>query len=453
MFDLVIANAVIVSAANRYVPFIGSIAIEQGRLVYVGEKNFLPSEAYTYEDVEGDIVMPGLFNNHCHAEMSIMRGIGDGMTLLEQKQVFSDIDWFRNYCTDDERFAARQLTYCEALRFGTTFLNDVMYWSLGERAVDAMVSTGIRGALSEDVRPNFTNPDIQISPQKLKSFFHCCKTEGLVPVVAGIAEEDYSHERLKKICELRNVIGNSFYTCHLEETDWRMKHVQKKFNCTPIEVLNSYGMVNDNLIASHVVYASPRDIHILRDARAAVVNTPICEMKIADGVAPIYEMIRQGICVSLGTDGAIWNNSNDIFREMKAMLLLQTVKNGIRSINERDVLDMATINGAKTFHVEDRLGTLEQGKDADFIRISTKGFSMCPLRLGKYENVVSLIVNNATGGDVRDVYIHGKCIVKNGKILSVDAEKLRKHVNDSSCRISKQLEKLSIKRNVKNKAQ
>lgn len=88
MFDLVIANAVIVSAANRYVPFIGSIAIEQGRLVYVGEKNFLPSEAYTYEDVEGDIVMPGLFNNHCHAEMSIMRGIGDGMTLLEQKQVF-----------------------------------------------------------------------------------------------------------------------------------------------------------------------------------------------------------------------------------------------------------------------------------------------------------------------------------------------------------------------------
>ena len=100
---------------------------------------------------------------------------------------------------------------------------------------------------------------------------------------------------------------------------------------------------------------------------------------------------------------------------------------------------MATVNGAKAFHMQHRIGMLREGMEADFIRVSTRGLHMCPLRLGKYQNVTSLLVNNATGGDVRDVYIRGKCIVKNGRITTVDTDKLRHAVKACSDRVSQEL--------------
>lgn len=439
MFDLVIGNAIIVSAANGYQPYIGSLAVRDGIIAYAGERQFTPRDAKTVLDYGGDIVMSGLVNGHCHAELSFMRGIGDDRTLLEQKQKFSRVGWFRRYSTEDERYAARQLTYCEALRSGTTFLNDNMYWSLGTRSVSAMAQTGIRGSLSEDIRPDFSCPDELASVERLQAFIEACKQQDILPVIAGPAEEDVTEDRLRRIAALCREVPQALYTCHLAENGWRMGFIREQFGTTPIELLHRFGLLNNRLAASHVVCASPQDICLLAESGAAVVNTPVCEMKIADGVAPIAEMVKQGVCVALGTDGPLWNNGSDLFREMKAMLLLQTVQYGIRSLTAKDVLNMATVNGAKAFHMQHRIGMLREGMEADFIRVSTRGLHMCPLRLGKYQNVTSLLVNNATGGDVRDVYIRGKCIVKNGRITTVDTDKLRHAVKACSDRVSQEL--------------
>lgn len=444
MFDLIVSNAIIVSAANNYVPYLGSVAVKQGILEYVGERQLSACDGKTVVEAGGDIVMPGLVNGHCHAELAFMRGIGDDMTLLEQKQRFSKVGWFRRYCSEEERYAARQLTYCEAMRSGTTFLNDNMYWSLGTKAVKAMSETGIRGALSEDIRPDFSQPDCFIASEKMREFTDACQKSDIIPVIAGPAEEDYTDRRLEHIKSFCEESDGVPYTCHLAENDWRAALVHDRFGCSSIEYLNRHGLLNSGLIASHVVCATEEDIRLLAQKGVAVVNTPVCEMKIADGIAPIAKMMQEGICVSLGTDGALWNNGNDIFREMKAMLLLQTVRYGIRALSAKDVLNMATVNGAKAFHVENRIGTLEAGKEADFIRISTDGLHMCPLRLGKYENVTSLIVHNVTGNDVRDVYIRGKCVVKDGQVVSINAAKLKKRVKSCSEHIS---EELSILRN------
>jgi len=158
----------------------------------------------------------------------------------------------------------------------------------------------------------------------------------------------------------------------------------------------------------------------LKSAGVKVANTPLCEMKIADGIAPIPEMLRQGITVGLGTDGALWNNSNDIFREMKGMSLLHTVTSGIRSISKKDILNMATTGGAAVFGMEAEIGMVKEGMSADVILVEVDRPHIQPLVLGRNENVTSAIVHCATGRDVSDVFVNGKRIVKNGEPVSVD---------------------------------
>jgi 5-methylthioadenosine/S-adenosylhomocysteine deaminase len=172
--DLEIRGAVILSAHNRYVPFVGSVGIEDGRIAAVRE-NSLGAAGSRVIEASGRILMPGLVNGHCHGDMTFARGLGDGMTLAEQIEAFESTGWFYSLTDDDVRYMSRQLAYCEALLSGTTFMLENMYWSLGARSVKAMAETGIRGALAEDVRKDFANPDIMYNIEELMAFKSECE--------------------------------------------------------------------------------------------------------------------------------------------------------------------------------------------------------------------------------------------------------------------------------------
>ncbi|WP_100217120.1 amidohydrolase family protein [Treponema primitia] len=446
LHDLGIVNAIIVSANFGYEPFIGSVAVKDGRIAAIiqenlnvtdGAGNFV-AKCAQWIDGEGKILMPGLFNGHCHGDMTLGKGLGDGMTLGEQNEAFSDHNWFQKFITDEDRYYSRQLTYCEALLSGTTFLCENMYWSLGKFSAKAMIETGIRGALVEDVRRDFINQDDLVPTEDLRVFMEDCRRQGLVPIAGLPAEEDFETRRLLDIHKKLESLG-LFRTMHLAETDWRIAAVETKYGLTPIDYLHQNKILNKYFIGSHVVHASDKEINQLKEDGVAVVNTPLCEMKIADGIAPIPEMVRRGITVCLGTDGAMWNNSNDIFREMKGMALLHSINSGARSLSPRDILNMATINGAKAFGVDADLGTIEPGKSADMILIETAAPHMQPLRLGKHENVLSNIVYSATGADVTDVFIGGKRIVENRVLKSADVKAIAAKVRQASEKIANAL--------------
>ena len=437
-FSIGINNAIILSGHNGYEPFVGSVGIADGRIAHVGVKPVGPGDAAERIDASGKILMPGLVNGHCHGDMTFARGLGDGLTLQEQNEQFSSTNWFYSLITDEDRYDSRMLTYCEALLSGTTFINENMYWGLGDRSVTAMKSVGIHGALTEDIRYDFTDTDRLLSDEDLAALTGHVRANGLVPVIGGISEEDYKELLLKQIEEKRRH-ANLLLTCHLAETTWRMDRIRELFNMTPIQMLHDAGWLNRHLIGSHVVWATPTDIHLLADHDVKVVNTPLCEMKIADGIAPIPDMVRAGICVSIGSDGGMWNNSNDLFREMKGMMLLHTVNSGIRSLKTTDVLDMATINGARTFGLEDDLGTIEAGKRADLILVDAEQAHLSPLRLGPHENVASTIVFSATGRDVSDVFIDGRAVVRNRQLLTVDLKTIRGRVARTSEKVAREL--------------
>jgi 5-methylthioadenosine/S-adenosylhomocysteine deaminase len=435
LYDLGIANVAIVSAGNGYEPFAGSVGVKGERIAAVNAGGIDAADCGEWIDGGGKILMPGLFNSHCHGDMTLGKGFGDGMTLGEQIEAFNDHDWFLKFINDEDRYYSRQLVYCEALLSGTTFLCENMYWSLGSRSAEAMTQVGIRGALVEDVRRDFVNQDDLIPTAELRAFMKDSRRQGLVPIAGMPAEEDFETRRLLSIHENLESLA-ILRTMHLAETDWRLAMVEKNYGLRPIEYLHRNGILNKRFIGSHVVHASEAEIGRLKEHNVSVANTPLCEMKIADGIAPIPEMVRRGVNVCLGTDGSMWNNSNDIFREMKGMALIHSVNSGVRSLSPRNILDMATINGAKAFGVAGDMGTIEEGKLADFILIETAAPHMQPLRLGKHENVLSAIVYSATGADVADVFIGGKRIVKNRTLTSVDTQAIAAKVRQSSEKIA-----------------
>lgn len=436
MYELVIYNCIIISAHSRYKPLVGSIGVKDGVIDYVGEKALMPTDGKNYIDGTGKILMPGLVNGHCHGDMAFAKGMGDGLTLQEQMQKFADSNWFFNCITDEDRYYSRVHTYMEAALSGTTFMTENMYWSLGELSQHALQTVGIKGALAEDVRQDFTKPDEFISEETVQSFIRQCTENGNVPVLGSISEEDFVDHRLKKVKEI-HVRNDCFITCHLAETTWRNDIVEKSFRKSSVKVLEEYGLLSERFIGSHAVYLDGDDIKIMANHNAKVVNTPLCEMKIADGLAPIPEMVKNGLTVGIGTDGAMWNNSNDLFREMKGMALVHSLNRGVRVLDARNILDMATINGAKIFGLEDEIGTIEVGKRADMILVDATMPHMTPLRLNGNENVCSNIVFCATGGDVRDVFVEGRQIVKNHKLLNVDMEQVQKYVLEMSKKVFK----------------
>jgi 5-methylthioadenosine/S-adenosylhomocysteine deaminase len=430
-----INGAIILSPHNGYQPWIGSVGLADGLIAYVGDKPIGPGEAARRIDATGHILMPGLFNGHCHGDMTFARGLGDDLTLLEQNERFADTNWFYSLIDDDVRYASRMLTYCESLLAGTTFINENMYWTLGERSISAMVTTGIRGALTEDVRYNFANSGHLVEDATLQELAKKMRAQGIVPLIGGIAEENYTAELLKDIEAKRRRL-DLLQTSHLAETAWRQAIIKEKYGRSPIQILSDCDCLSSQLIGSHVVWADHSDIALLAANQVKVVNMPQCEMKIADGIAPIPAMLQAGICVSLGTDGGMWNNSNDIFREMKGMMLLHTINSGIRSLKTTDVLDMATINGARTFGLAENLGSIEPGKWADLILIDARQAHLTPLRLGACENVASTVVFSATGRDVTDVFVGGRQVVEKRNLMTVDLAKIRERVSADSNRLA-----------------
>ena len=436
-FDTGIDRALAVSSHDGWKPRRVSVGIRAGRIEWVTEKPIAPSECGEWIDGSGKILMPGLVNVHCHGDMTLARGFGDGLTLREQGEAYADTNWFYTLISDEDRYCARQLTYCEALLSGTTFLMENMYWGLQERSIEAMREIGIRGALVEDIRYDFADAEALLPEEELLRFRSRTETAGLVPVIGSIAEEDYEPGLLAAIRARRERAGLR-QTLHLAETTWRVDRIRGEFGVTPVRYLYENGVLDAGTIGSHVVHCTPEDIGILAETGTKVANTPLCEMKIADGVAPIPQMVRAGVTVCLGTDGAMWNNSNDIFREMKGMSLLHSVHAGVRSLTKQQILDMATVNGARAFGLEAEFGTIEEGKRADLILIGTEHPHLCPLVTGLCENVTSHLIYDVTGRDVTDTFVDGRRLVADGRLqleklpqimerVQAAADKIRRH--------------------------
>ena len=417
----------------------GAVAIHQGVIVAVGKAENI-KKLYKPEILlrgENRIVMPGLINGHSHAAMTLFRGIADDYPLFE---------WLNNYIFPaevafvDKEFVklGTELACWEMIRGGTTTFVDMYYFpEIISRVVD---SCGLRALVSATVidqaSPDAT--DARDSLLKGEAFIKKWKNKNqrIMPILGPHSNYTLDLEQLQQTRDLAARLGVGL-SIHMAESIFENQHAKTKYNDTSVKVFESIGFLKGPTIAAHMVWPSDEEIRILKKRNVGVIYNPTSNMKTGAGIAPIIKMLDAGINIGLGTDGAASNNDLDMWEEMRLAALLQKIENMDPAVlPARQVLAMATIEGATAIGLSEELGSIKAGKRADIIQVSTEDVHYVPTF-----DIVSHLVYVSDEQDVTTVVVDGRILMKNQEILTIETKKLKERAVELAARIKNKLRK------------
>jgi len=429
----------------------GTVAIEDGLIVDVGSSTELAKrhKAEKTIDATNMAVLPGFVNTHTHLFQTLLRSLGDDLKLMDWLPiiVFSDVD---RLCAEDCYYGA--VTGClELIRSGCTCTVDNHVStdiSLSNHCIQGLDDVGIRAvfsllALDCDVFEMGIRPSVLMNTEKalketdaLIRKWHG-KGDGRLHVWPGAGSPfSASKEFLIKGYQLSKKYKVGFCT-HLHETQDEVRNWTANFGMTPIKYCKEeLGILDSNLLAAHCVWLSDEDIQLLKENNVKVSHNPVSNMYLASGVAPIPKLLRAGVTVGLGVDGAASNNNQDMFEVIKTTALLQKVATlDPVAITAEKVLEMATIDGARTLGLEKEIGSIEKGKKADIILVNLKKANMTPIN-----RVVSQLVYCARASNVNTVIIDGKLVMENREIKSVNEEEILMRTQEATDRLVERAE-------------
>ncbi len=406
----------------------GGILVDDGRIVRVGFARELSEiAADRVIDAHGQVVMPGLVNAHTHTAYYIMRGLGMDRMLLDwlQETVWP---WLKMLDEDDANTASL-LGYVECLRSGTTSLVDnqnypTYHYPHYDAAARAATKSGLRVTFAcgfSDIRfvspPDFIDvPDkIEAECRRMISAWH---GRGRLSVTVSPINLLYcSDESIQRALRIMADTGVGMHS-HVAESKKEYEAIVKRFGKGYIEAFDEMGALGNRFQSVHSVWISDHEIDLLARARASVMHNPAANMLLASGIAPITKLKSAGVNVALGTDNP--NNSNDMFEAMKFAGLLQKVGTlDPLALPAPEVLEMATINGARALHMEDRIGSIEPGKQADLILVDMRRPHNTPLH-----DPVAAVVYSASGADVTHVMVGGESLLDEGRVTFLDEARL-----------------------------
>ncbi len=401
----------------------GAIAVRDGKLAAIGTSGDLAAR-YTAKrtlDARGAIIMPGLVNAHGHAAMSLFRGLADDRALM---------DWLRNYIFPaeaklvDEAFvrAGTKLALLEMALGGTTTYVDMYYFE--DAVADETAKAGLRGILGQTLI-DFPAPDFKTwGAMTAATDAYLAKWKGhrlIVPAAAPHAPYTVSPEHLQEVKQLSDKHGAPILL-HVAETKQEIETVREKYQATPVVHLDKLGLLCPQLIAKHVVWATDDELLLLKKHNVGVAHCPQSNMKLASGIAPIPKMLELKLAVGLGTDGPASNNDLDMWEEIDTAAKLHKVATGDPTVvSARQALAMATIDGARAVHMAERIGSLEVGKEADFILVGIDAPHQTPLY-----DFYSHLVYATKASDVRTVVVAGRVIVEDRKPATLDPDAIRR---------------------------
>jgi 5-methylthioadenosine/S-adenosylhomocysteine deaminase len=427
-YDLLITGGTVVMMdAKRQVIENGVVAVRDGKIVYVGKADGLPPNIRPKQliNARGKVVIPGLINTHTHVPMGLFRGIADDLDLQE---------WLTKYIFPaeaknvNEEFvrAGTRLGLAEFIRGGTTTYCDMYYFE--DAIADETAKAGVRGVLGETLI-DFPAPDNKTWAAALaytEKFVK--KWQGhplIVPAVAPHAPYTVSEEHLLETRRLSDRL-NAPLVIHLAEANTETEFIQQKHKgLRPIEYVEKIGFLSNKTIAAHVIQANEREIDILLNRGVGVAHNPQSNMKLAAGVAPVPSMLKKGLRLGLGTDGAASNNDLSLWEEMDTAAKLHKIFAGDpKIVPATEVFAMATIGGARALHMEDKIGSLEVGKLADIVLVDFDELNQTPMY-----NVYSHLVYATKANQVNTVIINGKVIMRERRLLTLQENVIKRDAN------------------------
>ncbi|TFG57152.1 MAG: metal-dependent hydrolase [Methanomassiliicoccus sp.] len=426
--SVLIKNGVIVTQDPKRRVFQGDVMVEGGLITEVG---VVKGGADQIIDADGAPVLPGLINTHAHVAMTVMKGLADDLPFPKFLERVFAIDSDRQ---QQDLLAGSRLGCLEMLLGGTTTFVDLYYSQ--DIVAKAVKEVGMRGVLCWAVLDQEFTTQQGLPLDNCKRFHdQFAEDDNIIPGVGLQGVYVCSEETFMRSREFSDLTG-ALMTFHLSETRKEVYDHKAKTGMRPADWLGSIGFLNERCLAAHAAWLTINEVRTLGRAHASISTCPVSNMKLATGgVAPIPEMLHEGVNVTLGTDGSTTNNSLDMFGEMKTLSLLQKSSRWDPTIvTAQQALDFCTVNAARSLGMEAEIGSIEVGKRADLVIMDPRSPGLRPLSL---DNAVSNLVFAGTRGDVMTVLCGGKIVVKDRRSLTMDVEEVIKDGQKAMGQLSK----------------
>jgi len=398
-----------------------SLVIHDGRIEAIRPTATVAEkfQASVEHDLQGHALIPGLVNTHTHAAMNLMRGIADDLPLkewLEQHIWPTEAQWVSESFVHD----GTQMAIAEMLRSGTTCFNDMYFFP--DVTGRVAINSGIRAMIGLIVIdfPTIWAQDADEYIGKALDLHDQIKGEAMVGCCfAPHAPYTVSDQPLSRIRMLAHELNLPIHM-HVHET---AEEVTRAINATghrPLARLDELGLLSPDFLAVHMTQLTDDDISLVTERGVRVVHCPESNLKLASGLCQVDKLIKRGVSVALGTDGAASNDDLDMMGEMRsAALIAKITADDASALPAHAALRMATLNGAEALGLGDITGSLETGKAADIAAIDLNRLETMPLY-----NPVSQIVYSANRDQVTNVWVAGRHLLKNRQLTTLDEEEL-----------------------------
>lgn len=396
----------------------GTVVFENRHITAVGSADEvdIPAAATVIDGRDRLAVLPGLIDVHSHS--SLLRGFSENAQL---------IDWLPEYqrehqvLNDEDAYYGSLLNYLEALKGGTTTVMD-MFRRL-HKGAEAAEALGTRVHLVPYAadHPTKTFFETLQSTADLIAKDHDTR-DGRVRVWCGLEHITYCSEAMfRAVRDLADATGVSIHT-HTSEQREEVEMVVERFGARPVFKFEEYGILKPGTVLAHCVWLDDAEIATLAGHGVGVAHCPVSNMKLAGGAAPIDKFQAAGITVGLGTDGGISNNCVSMFDSMKTASLVQKLRRlDATALSADETLRMATIDGARLLGVENQVGSLEVGKEADLITVDLWQPHYQPIVSAEgHDPVPWNLVFAGRASDVRDVWVQGRQVLADGAPTLVD---------------------------------
>ncbi len=391
-----------------------SIYIEGKDIVSIDERPEGFSED-TVIDGKDRLVIPGLINAHTHTYMSMMRNCADDLSFTDW--LFNTIDPIEQKLVGEDAYWGSLLGQIEMIKSGTTTFNDQQMHI--HNTTKAAAESGMRAVIGRGLVGSEADRNDRRLKEALEEMEDARLTDRLSFFLNPHAPYSCGKEYLKMVADVAKEKGCGIHI-HLAEGQVESDNMKKDYNCSPTEYVRDAGVFDVPVIAAHCIRVNDSDIEILRKNNVSVVTNPISNAKLGNGVAPVPKLLKAGVNVCLGSDGAASNNAQNMFREMNFEALIHKAVNLTpQCVGADEVYKMATINGAKALQLGDITGSIEKGKRADLAILRLDVPSMVPSN-----NLKAALCYSANGSEVDTVIIDGRIVMEHREIKTIDEERV-----------------------------
>ncbi|MBE0483825.1 MAG: TRZ/ATZ family hydrolase [Bacterioplanes sp.] len=408
-----------------------ALFINDGRILAIQDQSATTHTAERVIELPHHVILPGYINAHGHAAMSLFRGMADDlplMTWLEQHIWPAEGRWVDHDFIRD----GTELAISEMVRCGTTTYADMYFYP--ESAIDIAIASGIRNVTFAPILDFPTNYAQNADEYLRKAIALHDRYKHHERITVGLgphAPYTVSNEPLSEITTLADQLDIPVQI-HLHETAFEVLQSVEHYQCRPIERLANLGFLTERVSCVHMTQVSDSDIQLLQKTGASIIHCPESNLKLASGFCPSNALLRAGITVGLGTDGAASNNDLNIQSELKtAALLAKSVAQDAMALPALEALTMATLGGAKALGIEHETGSLCVGKWADMQAVDLNQLNQLPV----YDPISQLVYTDSSHA-TRYVWVAGQCLLDDGTLCRHDESSLRQRANAWGQRIS-----------------